>query len=319
MNRLSIKQWLICLPFVFLGAVLIGCGGPEQNTDEVEKYWSSNEQFGGGGIQGTVMKPVESKGTGTIEGVVTINGNIPSQDDLRAKMQMHGDAPICLSPDAPEADKTAYTWVIDKSSKAVANVVVFVKPLDEKKTFFNVSSLVSEKKGYKTEQKIDQPYCAFDPHLIVTFPKYIDPDDPGTRLRPNFLSSEQKVLVANSATINHNAAYSGAGASGNQTLSPGAQPLQLGEQMFPTYREPVSVKCSIHGWMQGYVWAFPHPFATKTDAKGKFKIENVPAGTKIRLVAWHEAGGFFLEGGVNGEEIEVEDGKIVTKNLTINP
>ena len=52
---------------------------------------------------------------------------------------------------------------------------------------------------------------------------------------------------------------------------------------------PIQYKCTIHGWMTGYVRIFDHPYYAVTDENGKFEIKNAPAG-KFRIVYWHENG-----------------------------
>ena len=59
---------------------------------------------------------------------------------------------------------------------------------------------------------------------------------------------------------------------------------------------PIQYKCTIHGWMTGYVRIFDHPYYAVTDADGKFEIKNAPAG-KYRIVYWHENG---FKGGAQG-------------------
>ncbi len=59
-----------------------------------------------------------------------------------------------------------------------------------------------------------------------------------------------------------------------------------------SYKEPITLKCKIHGWMSAYLWCFDHPYAAVTDKDGNFKIENVPTTTppssaKLHIVAWH--------------------------------
>ena len=59
---------------------------------------------------------------------------------------------------------------------------------------------------------------------------------------------------------------------------------------------PIQYKCTIHGWMTGYVRIFEHPYYAVTDADGKFEIKNAPVG-KYRIVYWHENG---FRGGAAG-------------------
>ena len=49
----------------------------------------------------------------------------------------------------------------------------------------------------------------------------------------------------------------------------------------------IDVFCSIHTRMHCVILVVPNPFFTTADAKGRFVIQNVPAGT-YHLRAWHE-------------------------------
>jgi hypothetical protein len=49
----------------------------------------------------------------------------------------------------------------------------------------------------------------------------------------------------------------------------------------------ISVECDAHDFMQGYIWAVPHPYAVVTGASGDFKLTDVPAGS-YTLKIWHE-------------------------------
>jgi len=50
---------------------------------------------------------------------------------------------------------------------------------------------------------------------------------------------------------------------------------------------PISVRCDLHPWMQGWVGAFEHPYFAVTGPDGAFSLRNVPPGT-YTLSAWHE-------------------------------
>jgi hypothetical protein len=51
----------------------------------------------------------------------------------------------------------------------------------------------------------------------------------------------------------------------------------------------VPIFCDIHSHMSAYVLVFRHPFFAVTDAQGRYRIANVPAGT-YTLLAWSELG-----------------------------
>ena len=49
----------------------------------------------------------------------------------------------------------------------------------------------------------------------------------------------------------------------------------------------VRVFCDIHSHMSAFVLVFGHPYFATTDADGRYRIDNIPAGT-YTVVAWHE-------------------------------
>jgi plastocyanin len=49
----------------------------------------------------------------------------------------------------------------------------------------------------------------------------------------------------------------------------------------------VRVFCDIHSHMNAFILVFSHPFFALTDTEGRYRIENVPAGT-YTVVAWNE-------------------------------
>jgi plastocyanin len=49
----------------------------------------------------------------------------------------------------------------------------------------------------------------------------------------------------------------------------------------------VRVFCEIHSHMNAFILVFAHPFFSMTDAEGRYRINNVPAGT-YNVIAWNE-------------------------------
>jgi plastocyanin len=49
----------------------------------------------------------------------------------------------------------------------------------------------------------------------------------------------------------------------------------------------VRVFCEIHSHMNAFILVFAHPFFAMTDGDGRYRINNVPAGT-YNVVAWNE-------------------------------
>lgn len=49
----------------------------------------------------------------------------------------------------------------------------------------------------------------------------------------------------------------------------------------------ISVECDAHEFMQGFIWALPHPYGEVTGEDGTFKMTDVPPGN-YSLKIWHE-------------------------------
>ena len=153
-------------------------------------------------------------------------------------------------------------------------------------------------KEVKDPVKLDQPFCAFIPHVSVLYPSYFD----GKKQK----ETGQQLKIVNSAEITHNTNVE----TSDDTLNKG------GNNLLPakSEKEPVSFKpckdkyaggeqditfkCNVHPWMRGYAKVFDHPYAAVTngdakDAKefGHYEIKKVPAGVELELVFWHEDAG----------------------------
>jgi len=211
---------------------------------------------------------------GVIKGRVVFDGAPPEMAALPALLA-HKD---CMSGGA-EFEKRDQTWIVG-ADQGVANVVVWLSP--PKGQYFQLKDEDKNRTGQLVT--IDQPHCAFLPHVTAVYPKYFD----GKKHQP----TGQVFKVKNSATFSHNSSWVGdplAGNQGNQTIPPGSDlVIELAPQ-----RDPVNISCSIHSWMRAKVWVFDHPYHGVTDGDGNFQIKNVPTGVDLTLTAWHEAKGKF--------------------------
>jgi hypothetical protein len=255
--------------------------------------------------------PLEAKGFATIKGQVTYDGEPPDPGSITSRQDFkeHKDKAKC--EEAPD-DLKGQAWRL--SGDKVADVVVWVKPPDGK--YFPIPP--NDKKTWKDKVELDQPHCAFQPHVQVVYPE----DNKGKSTGQKF------TVVNNSKDINHNTKWSGGqkNSSGNQNIPPGKT---ISLDLHPD-RVPVEFQCDFHKWMNAYAWVFDHPYAAVTDKDGKFEIKNVPAGVKLQIVAWHEGAnqgasgpdqGFVLpdgKGSRNGQELgELKDGETKDFNFKV--
>jgi hypothetical protein len=210
-----------------------------------------------------------SQGWGTIKGRVVFAGDkFPENVPLKVDK----DTDHCLSKGQLYSQK----WVIDPESRGVRFAVVFLKPI-KGKTLAIHDSL---KEPSPKEVALDQPTCAFDPHVLG-------------------LRQGQKLISKNPAPVPHNVMFSGFRNTGNVQIPPG------GESSFDLLAEstPVKIACGAHPWMEGFAWIFDHPYFAVTDAQGNFEIKLAPAGAQS-FVLWQESTSFVPD--QKGRTIEIK-------------
>jgi hypothetical protein len=302
MFRFRLFGAILMVPVLAIGLTVAGCGGGEKKTAESsgsKKSKSEKKHEGTTSSSGkTALKPT---GFATIKGKVTYDGTPPAAVDLAPKFEGNANKDYCLK--GPHTDPT---WIVGPD-KGVKNVVLWLKPPAEK--YFDIPP--DQRRPAEPIVKIDQPFCAFEPHVAVAFPSYYD----GKTQQP----TGQKLMIFNDAAITHNTKWD----PENPLLDSGANimlPPKHAPEVVPLFAQPaahkraglqelLSIKCNIHQWMTGYVWAFDHPYATVTKDDGTFEIKNVPAGAELHLVGWHEPNEFFL--GASGEKIgPLKEGEI---------
>jgi len=218
---------------------------------------------------------------GTLMGKVTYEGDPPKPADFKDQMEKHQDKATCLA--GPTADPK---WVVGPD-KGVANVVVWIRPVNYKNQYFQIPDDL--KKPKDKEVVIDQPHCAFEPHLVTVFPSYYNPKE--KQQEP----TGQTLRIDNSAKIPHNTKWygsdTGVNPGDNPNLKPGDNkvlPVRPSQDKAINGAQLISLKCNVHTWMTGYAYVFDHPFHAKTDKDGSYKIAHVPTGAEVEILYWHE-------------------------------
>ena len=144
-------------------------------------------------------------------------------------------------------------FLISPESQGIKNVIVTLQdvPLPE---------------DYQPEPsplELDNRNCQFQPHVSV-------------------LTTGSRIDAVNSDPIFHSVHLYGF-LNRNLALGPN-QSKTVRTVSRPGY---YIVKCDVHGWMQAYFRVDAHPFHAVSSVDGKFRIENIPAGSYV-LEAWHE-------------------------------
>ncbi len=236
----------------------------------------------------------------TIQGAPNVAAeNTALKDEMSKKPDQY---PTCYEmASGPERDEQK--WVLDGKG-GVGNVVVWIQP--PANGYFQIDP---KDKTWPDQVELTQPHCAFIPHVTWTMPTLVDPNDPAKRI-----PSGQKFLVSNTAAVSHNTTWNSPSINGQAgLLQPGTapKPVELkGNNVL------VHFSCNIHPWMDAYVWVFDHPYADVTKPDGTYEIKNVPAGSKVRITAWHEMGPkayahYLTANKSKGDDIDLQEGETV--------
>lgn len=212
----------------------------------------------------------------------TIKGQVvfPAGVAIPKRNALAVNVPQCLKK-GPILDESV---IVNPKNRGIKNVVVWLRPnnaADPKAAFAANEVHPDDAKRKAAEVVIDQPCCMFVER--VTCARIGD-----------------TIVVKNSAPIVHNFFWSSEN-NGDHNPNIAANGVWKMPAALVAEPGPVQYKCTIHGWMTGYVRVFDHPYYAVTDDDGKFEIRNAPVG-KFRIVYWHENG---LRGGRNGRFGEV--------------
>ena len=112
----------------------------------------------------------------------------------------------------------------------------------------------------------------------------------------------------------HNIKFASDNLEFNQTLAAGGS--YKPEKALEFQKNPATIACNIHPWMQGRVVIFDHPYFALTDADGKFEIKNAPEG-KFRIFYRHEPGYHKGREGAKGFAVDIAGPTLEMKPLEL--
>jgi plastocyanin len=213
---------------------------------------------------------------GTVKGqVVWAEDKLPEPE----KINVDNNPKECLKNGPLFSEK----FTIDKGSKGVRWVVVSLVDPKDPNAALPIHPNLKAPKDKKVS--IDQPCCAFEPHVLC-------------------VREGQTVVFKNSSDIAHNVNVLGGlkNPNFNKTLPPNTD---LEESKWVAHWTAVPVRCEVHKWMQSYIKVFNHPYYAVTDKDGNFEIKDAPAG-EYNIVVWHETG--FVQGDRKGTKITIKGG-----------
>jgi hypothetical protein len=297
MRRLQPFGVLILLGALCFSMAAPGCKkGEDKGTPPKGDPDQTQGDDGGKGNVKTKLTALEGKTYGTITGTVTYDGDPPTAGKLPITAEHEKNCTMGASPE----ELVNQTWLVNPKNKGVSDVIIYLKAPEGK--FLKVhDSYLSKKKDSK---ELDQPHCAFVPHSFYVWAAYRDNDG-------KLKATEQEVLVKNKAKFKHNIVWEGGPVQGK------GDNIMLNEEESKPYKfkadlaNPILFKCGIHPWMNANCWALDTPYAARTDADGKFTIENAPLDVELYVVGWHEdtANKGFFHGGKGGTKTTLKEGK----------
>jgi hypothetical protein len=289
MQRFRLWGALIAAPALAAFLSLAGCSGEKEQPAAKKDTGSSvgPEAKGGGrpAVRGGARAPLVATGWGSLKGKVTFDGDPPPveqiviPDTVKEKDQ-------CLA-----GDTRKQTWKVGPD-KGVGDVAVWLRPT--KGHYFQIPP--DQQKPEPPVVKIDQPQCAFIPHVSALFPSFFDSES--KKQKP----TGQVFEVVNSAGFNHNTKWDPSDTlvmlGANEILQSKSNrkiDVKVSKDKDAGGEMLLKFSCNIHPWMSAFAWAFDHPYAAVStgdakDAKdfGNYEIKKVPAGVELELVCWHE-------------------------------
>lgn len=219
---------------------------------------------------GTAAAGPVGTGWGTLKGKFVFAGDPPQMSPYN----VNKDQEVCMpGGQAPLQE----TLLVDSASGGIKNIVVFLR---------DASRVHDSAKPSEEPVEFDQKVCVFLSHV---FPVGVG----------------QPIEIKNSDNVGHNTNIAGRKNTFNQTI-PAGQSLTFVAQKEEAVPAPVS--CSIHPWMQAYMFPRENMYVAVTSEDGTFEIPNLPAGEKLEMQVWHEsatgAGGSLIVNTPEAKELK---------------
>lgn len=239
---------------------LSGCDVRKFATDpavNVTEVAALRKALGGGAaaVGPSTAETATPVGWATVQGKITLTAAVATTTKGVDK-----DPQVCGTM-APVED------VVTGPGNGLKNVVVFLaNKIPSEETPWVHPSYAATK---DTVVDFDQKKCIFLSHVLA-------------------MRTSQPLKILNSDPIGHNTSINFL--SYNSIIPSGSS-----DQIVPAkaMSEPSPVTCSIHPWMQAFLFTSKHPYFAVTDENGAFKLENVPAGIDLEIRVWQEKSKFI--------------------------
>jgi hypothetical protein len=204
-------------------------------------------------------------------------GNPPKPREIR----IDKDEAVCAKDGRAFDD----SLMVNEQNGGLANVVVWMAVEKGQRLPEEHADHIA---AAKKEVKLDAAKCRFVPHVSL-------------------LRTHQKLRMGNSDPVSHNSRVN---------IIVNERPFGAAIPTGPSHVEvftvpekaPVSVACSIHPWMSGWVLIQEHPYMAVSNSDGKLQISHVPVG-KWKFIAWHERVGWLTRVAKEDRPVEWPKGR----------
>jgi len=196
------------------------------------------------------------------------SANAQAWGDLEIDVLLKGEyKPAKINPDKDQAFCGKGMLVderltVDPKTKAIANLAVYLLAGTQKAPVHPDYA-----KTAKEKRTIDNKNCRFEPHVLA-------------------VRTGQPLVIGNPDPMGHNTKAEFFDNPSFNDLIP------AGGKVEKTFGKPesgaVKFECSIHGWMNAYLFVRDDPYIGISDAKGHISIKNLPAG-EWTFVVWNYA------------------------------
>lgn len=195
--------------------------------------------------------PHASAETSTLKMKFVYDGDAPAQEAI----DVTRDVAFCGKHDLKDE-----TLIVDPSTKAIQNVVVYV---------YTRGSNLPPQSPRNATHVLANDKCRFEPRIVVA-------------------QTGDSLKITNPDEVGHNANLNFFRNAAQNLMIPSSQEKVVAlEEAEPA---PIPVDCNIHPWMRAYVVVLEHPFAAVSDAAGEITIEGLPAGEELTFRVYHEKG-----------------------------
>ena len=273
---------LTFIPLLLCSFIAVPCGCQRQvSTAPTAKFATAlvlrgalEEAGGGTAAIDPVTSTADPTGFATLKGHFVIRGDPP----LNPIINVNKDADIC----GASARDLQLIVTPPQDGGGISNILVFAEGIPA------AWAHESAKPGKSEDFVFDQKQCVFLTRVAA-------------------FQVSQGFKIVNSDPTGHNTKLDPRYTTGFNQIIPAG-----GFGYFQSEREekqPVSVTCSIHPWMQAWMIPRDNSYFAVTKQDGSFEIPNLPSGVELTFRVWHERPKFIANVTLDGQQQKWAKGK----------